>query len=208
MLKQVFKDFPEGTVHMIAIDPITNQSERLVAMRLDSHFFVGSDSGIYSLISSLTPDEVVEISSEAMTFPARYHLAEIAAEIAKGTSLVSLGQPIENLVTKVDRHVRMTKREIAGQVIHIDHFGNLISNIEKSQFEKIQELNGSGIPFRVRFAREEFTSFHSHYSDVEGGDCFVIFNSYGYLEIGINKGRAADLLGLRLDAPVLIEFGS
>lgn len=206
VMKQVYNAFPEGTVHLMAIDPILSGSHWPVALKQTGHYFVGHDSGIQHLISSTPPEEIVEIPSKGGTFPARDTLAPAAARLAQGESLASIGKPIAALQVKMDRQLKATKREMVGQVIHIDHYGNLITNINKQDFDAICALHGGNPEYTLRFARELFTQIHQNYRDVEAGDCFVLFNSYGFLEIGINKGRAAELLGLKLDTPVIIEF--
>lgn len=207
VLKRVFRSFPEGSVHMVAIDSVNIESRELVALRLENHFFIGHNSGFYGLVSSEIPTAIVKLGNANSTFPAKDVFAKAALQLALGKEISSLGTPIENLVQKVDRQLKLTKREIVGQVVYIDHFGNLITNIEKGHFDKIAELNGGTPNYQVRFSREVFTTFHTGYSDVDNGDCFVFFNSYGVLEIGINKGRASDLLGLKHDDLITIEFG-
>jgi len=206
VIKQVFSSFPAGTVHLIAVDPVQKGFSSLVAVRMNDHYFVSHDSGIFSLIDSQPPDQCVELAREESTFPARDHLSLAAAHLANGESLSSLGTPKTEIQTRVDRQLKVTKRGIVGQVIHIDHYGNLITNISRTDFDGILKLLGGSPIFRIRFAREQLQVIHQNFYDVESGDCFVLFNSYGFLEIGINKGRASDLLGLRMETPVMIDF--
>jgi S-adenosylmethionine hydrolase len=205
-IKQIYSSFPENTVHLIAVDPVEKGIDQLVALRLHNHFFVSHDSGIFSLISKDAPELAVNIDSFQSTFPARDFLAKVAVQLANGNSLSSIGSPINSLTTRVDRQIKATKREIVGQVINIDHYGNLITNINRQDFDAIIRLLGGNPIYQIRFARERFSRIHQNFNDVDSGECFVIFNSYGFLEIGINKGRASDLLGLRMETPVLIEF--
>lgn len=207
VLKNIFRNFPEGSVHLVAIDPVIRSANRLVAVELDGHFFVGFDSGIYSLISQGIA-KAVRLENRAHSFPTRDILGPAAARLANGTRLTSVGEEINDLQTKTDRQIKATRREIVGQIIHIDHYGNLVTNIQREVFEKICEINGGDPAYLIRFGREVFRGLHGAVTDVDGGDCFVLFNSYGHLEIGINKGRASDLLGLRQDAPVIIEFNT
>ncbi len=206
VIKSVFQQFPKGTVHLISVNPVTKRSARMVAVEIDGHFFVAHDSGIFNLISSTPIGFAVELPPMGNTFETRSVLGPIAARLAKGESLQSVGNQAMNLEIKMDRQLKATKREMVGQVIHIDHYGNLITNINKTDFDNICKLNGGTPGYTVRFSREVFTQLHTQYSDVEDGDCFVLFNSDGLLEIGINKGRASELLGLRKDALVSIEF--
>ena len=206
IIKQIYQSFPANTVHLIAVDPMQKGFEDLIAVRINEHYFVSHDSGIFSLIHSQPPDQIVHLERTSSTFPARDFLAPAAVRLAEGKDFGSLGNLKRELQTKVDRQLKATKREIVGQVVHIDHYGNLVTNINCDEFEKICELLGDDPAYMVRFMREQFTRIHQNFSDVESGECFVLFNAYGFLEIGINKGRACDLLGLRMETPVLIEF--
>ena len=207
VLRGVYHDFPDKTVHIVAVDTMKEKSSAL-AIELDNHFFVGFDSGLFSLISDKKPNQIVMLENGESTFPAKDVLAKTALAIAEGKSLKELGQSIDRMNELYGRQLKVTKREIAGNVISVDHYGNLISNIKKSEFEKIIEINGAGVKYLIRFGREVFEGFHHYFSDVESGDCYVLFNSSGLLQIGINKGNASELLGLSVDSPVLIEFSS
>ncbi len=206
VIRQIYNSFPSETVHLIAVDPVQKGFESLVAVQLNNHYFISHDSGIFSLIHSQQPTQIIELERSASTFASRDFLVKATASLANGVSIDSLGKPKQELQTRVDRQLKVTKREIVGQVIHIDHFGNLITNINRLDYDKIVELLGGNPTYRIRFAREQFSHFHQNITQVESGECFVIFNAYGFLEIGINKGRASDLLGLRMEAHVLIEF--
>ncbi|MBK9457299.1 MAG: SAM-dependent chlorinase/fluorinase [Bacteroidetes bacterium] len=88
-------------------------------------------------------------------------------------------------------------------IIYIDRFGNLITNVTKSQFEKIRD----GRNFVINYKRnEELREISGTYSEVPEGERLCLFNSSGNLEIAINKGNASQLLGLHLDNMIQIEF--
>lgn len=205
VLRNVYKDFPDETVHIVAVDAMREKS-KAIALTLDGHVFVGFDSGLFSLISEKKPDQIVVLENGKSTFPAKDVLAKIALQLANGKNLKDIGSITDGMTELYARQLKVTKREIAGNVVAVDHYGNLITNIKKSEFDKILELNGAGTQFTIRFGREEFQNFHTYFSDVESGDCFVLFNSSQHLQIGINKGNASELLGLSVDSPVLIEF--
>ncbi|WP_421764379.1 SAM hydrolase/SAM-dependent halogenase family protein [Ekhidna sp.] len=207
VLRNVYKDFPAKTVHVVAVDSMREKSNA-IAIELDDHLFVGFDSGIFSLISSKKPNKIAFLENGKSTFPAKDVLAKTALMLANGKSLSDVGQIAEEITELYARQLKVTKREIAGNVVSVDHYGNLITNINKEEFEKILEINGSGVRYAIRFGREQFQELHTFFSDVESGDCFVLFNSSNQLQIGINKGNASELLGLSVDSPVLIEFAN
>lgn len=102
----------------------------------------------------------------------------------------------------IDRQVKATKKQITGTVIRVDSMGNLITNIPRDAFEVLSKNK----VYTVQFGGEKFRRIHSHYNQAEQGECFLVFNSLGLLEIGIYKGNASELLGLDYDSTVNIFF--
>jgi len=205
VLKAVFRDFPEGTVHLCCVDTIGPRGSRNVAIKLEDHFFVGNDNGLLSLISEKEPSIMTELfnsDNENCSFPARDILAKAAAMLASGSNLNDVGTFTKEIDRRIARKSRATKKQISGNVIHIDHYGNLVTNIEEEVFNIICKDR----KYIIQFAREKLNGINSLSNETEDGDCFVLFNSGGFLEIGINKGNASELLGLKYDSPVNIFF--
>ncbi len=206
VLKAVFRDFPKNTVHLVSVHPMNRKRYRLVALALEEHFFVGVDSGIFSLISDQMPSEIVEIEYDDVSiFPERDILASKAAQLAQGKPLKQIGKPIDAAERLLPRQPKATKKQIIGHVIRIDHFGNLLTNIEKRDFEAIHQINEHK-PFLVRVGKNTFDRLQSHYMDVEPGEVHLLFNSLGQLQIGITHGHASNLLGIHHDATITIDF--
>ena len=208
VLRNVYNDFPENTVHLCAVDSVSKVPSKLVAIQWNKHFFLGPDSGLFSLIGNLETGEVVEISFDNIkesTFTAKDILAPAAAKLAKEKKVSSIGSPYSQLKKLFARQLKVTKKEIVGNVIRVDHYGNLITNINRQEFETITKLNGNN-NFQIQYGRERSEKIHQSYHEVESGECFIIFNSNGNIQIGINKGNASELLGLYLDTPIHIFF--
>ena len=102
----------------------------------------------------------------------------------------------------IDRQVKATKKQITGTVIRVDGMGNLITNIPKEAFDILSQ----GKLYTVQFGGEKFRRIHTQYHQAEQGECFMVFNSLGLLEVGIYKGNASELLGLDYDSTVSILF--
>jgi S-adenosyl-L-methionine hydrolase (adenosine-forming) len=205
VLKSVFRDFPKGTVHIVAVDAAGNRGDPFFAMGLEDHFFVGVDNGLMGLVSDKTQQSLIElntISPVFTTFPEKDILAPAAARLASGVSISTLGKPLATFKKMTDRHVKATKKQILGHIIRVDNFGNLITNIEKETFEILSK----GKVYTISFGGEKMRRVHTNYYQAEQGDCFVLFNGLGLLEIGIYKGNANELLGLSYDSPVNIIF--
>lgn len=205
VLKSVYHDFPKGTVHLISVNSHSEKTNRYLSAKIDDHLFVGPDNGIFSLVCEKEPTMLAEISGSAdmsTGFPAKNILAKAAAMLASGSGMNDVGSYTKDYVRKIDRKFRATKKQISGNVIRVDHYGNLITNIEEEVFKILLKDR----PFYVQFGRERTDKINLSYNEVEDGDCFVLFNDMHLLEIGINKGNASKLLGLRYDSPVNIIF--
>jgi S-adenosylmethionine hydrolase len=207
VLRSVFRDFPKGTVHLISVNNPTGKDDRLLAMKQEDHFFVGSDNGILSLLSDKI-SVVVELKKDITnnnfhpSFPEKTTLAAAAAVLANEGSIYNLGPQITDMKTLFNRQPRTTKDQILGCVIHVDNFGNLVTNISKETFYQVCDNR----PFKIDFSRDHLDSIAESYHDVANGDSLAIFNSMGLLEIGIRQGKATQLLGMDFESPVNISF--
>jgi S-adenosylmethionine hydrolase len=205
-LRAIFRDFPKGTVHLVSIQQqLHNQPERMIAAQLEDHYFVLPDNGLLSLISEAEPTLKVEITdgSKPFIFAARESLAPASAKLAAGGNITDIGKPAGEIKRLVNRAMRATMKQISGHVIRVDHYGNLITNIEEEAFNTISKKAEN---FIIIFGRERQSRIHKDYTSVDAGEVFIIFNSLGLMEIGINQGDAEQLLGLTLDTPVMINF--
>ena len=205
VLRSVFRDFPKGTVHLVGVDAAGNRGDSYVFIQLDNHFFVGCDNGFFSLLSDTAPEKIWEITTSSpilTTFPEREILAETAGKLASGHDPGSLGKPLTALKRLIDRQVKATRKQITGHIIRVDHFGNLVTNIPKVAFDTLSK----GRDYTVHFGGEKFRRIFSLYNQADLGECFIVFNSHGFLEIGIFKGNASELFGLGYDSVVNIIF--
>lgn len=205
VLKSVFRDFPKGTVHLVGVDANGGKEEQPIAIQLEDHFFVCSDNGLIGLISEKNHQLAVALNSInpiQTTFPEKDILASAAARLASGVAITSLGKPLTDFKRMLNRQVKATRRIIAGHVMRVDNYGNLITNILKQDFDILSK----GKSYTIQFGGEKTRRIQAEYHQVEQGDCFVLFNSLGLLEIGINKGNGSELLGLQYDSPVNITF--
>lgn len=205
VLSSVFRDFPKGTIHLIAVHSPNNQPVENIVMKLEDHFFIGYNNGLLGLVSQDDPAMVIELNNfnnELTTFPERDLFAPAAARLASGGNLHDLGKKPVTLKKLMGRLVKATKKQISGHVVRVDTYGNLITNIPYKDFSFLSAER----KYSISFGRESMNKVHENYGDVDPGDCFVIFNSLGFMEIGINHGNAAELLGLGFDSSVNVNF--
>ena len=223
-VSNVIDDFPERTIHVLAVnsDPkidINNPSkydEWPLVMTYRGQYFVGIDNGIFSLIVKDISSAEFFRMTEAMIspglhrFPAKNLLTKIACQIAEGQDLNLIGEKIESCKIVSDLTPVTEPNLIRGHVLHIDGYGNLITNITEALFNKI----GSNEPFVIYFRSKSYfiDKIHSTYNEVPHGERVAIFNSNGLLEIAVNMGvhknggGANTLFGLKERDIVRIEF--
>jgi hypothetical protein len=197
-----FKDFPKGTVHVLGSN--VGQADRgsYLAAKIEDHFFVAPNNGILSILGTKTPDVVVAIKSVESTFPQRLEIIDAVIHLADDKELNQLGTETTDYVQLMLRQPRATRKEISGHVIHVDHYGNLVTNIKKQDFDILSKNKN----YKIVFGRETVNKVNSNYHDVDPGEVVFLFNSLNILEIAINQGNASMLLGLSYDSPIVIQF--
>ncbi|MYH07902.1 MAG: SAM-dependent chlorinase/fluorinase [Rhodothermaceae bacterium] len=209
VLRQVIQYYSAGTVHLVVIDPGVGSARRAVALRHNEQYFVGPDNGLFTLLLETdTPDQMVELKAPSdcavsATFHGRDLFAPAAARLASGTPLEELGTPFAKLKNLQWALPIDDEEGIRGWIVYIDHFGNCITNISRTLFEKRQTgrktkgYAGSGI----------IRGIHKTYNDVPVSEPLMLFGSSDLLEIAVNQGNAADLLHIQRGTPVNIVFG-
>ena len=202
VLKSAYTEFPEGTIHLVAVNS-DSYPNRFVATKLRNHYFLGADNGLISLLSEEEPECVVKLEvAEPTVFAAKDVLAPAAVALCQGSDISKLGSETTDVNRKIPRSLRANRKQISGHVIHVNHYGNLITNIDQQTFET---LSGD-TDYQIIFGRERARRIHQIYHDVELGECVLLFNSLGLLEVSINQGSAHDLLGLGYDSPIIVRF--
>lgn len=204
LLRSTFREFPKGTVHLVGINTTGAMTQGYIGAKLEDHIFIGPNNGIFSLLADQDPGILVQFADihvKDSTFPTRDILAPIAAKVASGAAIHDFGGPLSNFRKLMPRHAKATKEQIIGHVIRIDQYGNLITNIRREVFEKLNPGK-----FSIQFGRETVSKIQTGYDQVEAGDPFAFFNSLDLLEIGIHIGHAGILLGLKRDSVVYINF--
>ncbi|MEY4350352.1 MAG: hypothetical protein RL078_399 [Bacteroidota bacterium] len=219
-LRCCFQDFPEGSIHIIGVDAEPNFEkgrESLPAiMKYKGHYFICSDNGFFgSLLDEEFPDEFYTYSAiaqqkEAWRFTEKNCFVELAAKIANKEAVSSFAEPTRAYKRAFEHKPAIDQLLIRGAVVHIDAFGNLITNITKADFLRF----GSDIPFTIKYMKKEYfiDVISETYNAVSQGERVALFNSAGLLEIAINRGAnqgfggASKLFGMRIGDPVHIEF--
>lgn len=225
VLRNVYNEFPKGSIHIIGINPerikrkgpfdMRDETVHLVAT-YQGHYFIGADNGIFSLLFDEKPDSLTEITidtgGDPGNFPVKNVFAPIACMIASGTPLEEIGLPMEEVRERAVFRPVVESDMIKGTVIYIDTYGNVITNINRELFEKVRKERDFTLYFRSE--DYEITEISTAYGDVPEGEKLALFGSSGHLEIAINRGvegsggGATSLFGLKLNDSIRIEFTS
>lgn len=204
ILKNAYKSFPKETIHIVWVSNASKNDTGCLIIEHDGYFFVGPDNGVFSLMFDPLPVNMVFVEfKDKGTFTMGDIIPHAIDQIVSKKPLAEMGRKVNSITTRFALQPVTNKAQIRGSVIHIDHYENVIVNINRDLFEKIR----NGRNFAVYFKRNDpLKSLSSHYSEVPVGETLCLFNSAGYLEISINMGRAASLLGMEVDDTVQIEF--
>lgn len=219
-LRCCFEDFPQGTIHIIGVDSEPqfeqNNTRYPSILKFKGHYFIGNDNGFFgSLLEEDFPDEfyhytAIQQQAHAWRFTTKNCFIDLAARIVNKEAVSSFAEVSRSYRRAFDQKPAIDQLLIRGIVVHIDSFGNLITNITKADFERF----GSDIPFIIKYQKKEYfiDEISATYNAVSQGERVAIFNSAGRLEIAINRGAnegfggASKLFGMRIGDPVHVEF--
>lgn len=200
VLASTFQRFPDGTVHLAVIDPDVGTERRPMAAEAAGHLFVAPDNGLLSLaLEKAGGARAVHLTEPrfwlpdvSSTFHGRDIFAPVAAHLARGKLLETLGIPISSWTTlPIERPNPLGDGGIRGKVIAIDHFGNIITNIRESDLP--QDAQESQV--EVHLVGREIRGLARTYGDSPEGDLVALVGSSGYLEIAVVNGNAGTELG-------------
>ena len=221
-LAQSYRFFPLGTIHLVVVDPGVGSARRPILVTAPSAQFVAPDNGVLSMIYEREPDaQVRHITREhyflrpvSNTFHGRDIFAPIAAWLSKGVEPIEFGEVITDYVKlalpKPRRLRDGNEQRVEGSVLKVDKFGDIITNIAS---EDVPELfSATPPPFRIVVSGREITRLCRSFSEggSEGGsegkpqETFAILGSSGFVEIGINRDSAAEVLDVSRGTPVAV----
>lgn len=214
VLRNAYPEFPRGTIHIIGVNPEADGRTPHLVVRHDGHYFVGADNGIFSLLFDGKPHEIFELTmkldADHLAFPVKNVFVKAACHIARGGTPEVIGRRTVELREQLGFRPALDDKSIRGSVLHVDGYGNVVTNITKALFEEQRKRRN----FTITCAKHgnDISVLHETYSDVPEGERVAFFGDTGYLEIAVNKGvdgtggGASRLFGLRVRDSVRIEF--
>jgi S-adenosyl-L-methionine hydrolase (adenosine-forming) len=209
-LAACYRYFPNGTIFLVVVDPGVGSSRRGIAADIGDYKFVAPDNGVLSAVFLESPPKrVVELTERkysrptiSRTFEGRDRFAPAAGFLAKGIALVSLGKTTKDFHTIELPRPSVSGTELSGEVVRVDRFGNLITNIDRRSFEHF----AVGGAIAVEVGGREVPRVVATYADAPAGELCALFGSTDHLEVAINAGDAARALGLGRGAAAKVRL--
>jgi len=202
VLERCWPSFPVGSIHLAVVDPGVGTSRAGLVIGAGGHFFVGPDNGLLGGASQRTEMPVIALpvpAGASATFHGRDLFAPAAAALARGEPIESLGathpHPPHRLTRVVPHH---EGKVVVGQVIHVDRFGNLVTNLTPDLVPGYAVLEADSLPIGP---------LRATFGDVEPGSLVAYLGSGGTIEIGVRDGSAARRLGLGVGGKVRARLG-
>jgi S-adenosyl-L-methionine hydrolase (adenosine-forming) len=211
VLRQAAPFFPAGTIHLVVIDPDVGTQRHAIAFRHKGQTYVGPDNGLFSLLlSGANPEELVRLDlaqfwrspDPSPTFHGRDIFAAVAAHLASGVSLSTIGSRTAEMRAMYWALPIADRQGLQGWIFHIDAFGNCISNITSSTFERWW----NGRPFKCYVGNTIIEKKCTTYADVPAGEELLLFNSGDYLEVALHRGNASQMLDIHKGTSINIVF--
>jgi S-adenosylmethionine hydrolase len=205
LISEAYRWFPPKTVHVVVVDPGVGTQRRAILVEAAGHRFIAPDNGVLAMVYADLPHKVRHLTAEkyflpspGRTFHGRDIFAPAAAHLAAGVRPASFGRTIDDhLKTAFYKPQRTSRRQWSGTVLHVDRFGNLITNFRIDEFPGVCSR-----PFEALIGAARISRFASTFAEGQTGEPLLIAGSSGYFEVAVNQGSAAKLLGCGTGAPV------
>lgn len=205
MLLSAVPYLPRGTIHLCVVDPGVGTSRMLVAARAGGHTFIGPDNGVFAPVAEalggvtearyLTNEKLQGVRRGA-TFHGRDVMAPVAAHLVRGIDFATVGDKAGPLEELAGFAPDVTADRVTGRVLHVDHFGNLVTNVLPT------EVPGGGDAWDLSVAGGPVARWARTYGDAEPGELLIYCGSVGFLEVAVRDGSAAERLRVRSGAAV------
>lgn len=206
-LNNFYGYFPRGTIHLAVVDPGVGSLRRPILMKTKDFFFVGPDNGIFSFIYQKEDiADIIVISNReyflaepSCTFHARDIFAPVAAHLSLEIRIDQFGSPAKECMKFIFPQPDSKGKSLKGEIIHIDRFGNLITNISADFLEKKKKVE-------IVVGKRRIKRISRSYFEIKEKEVGALIGSSGFLELALNQGSARKLLKAKIGDPVRINF--
>ena len=208
-LAACYRYFPPGTIFLVVVDPGVGSARRGLVAEAGEYRFVAPDNGVLSLVfRDAQPRKVVDLTERryarptvSKTFEGRDRFAPAAGWLAKGIELTAMGRPVSHWHVLPVPEPEISGQRLAGQVLRVDRFGNLVTNIDRKRFEVFRQ----DAPIQIAIDGRAIDRLVATYGEAPDGALCALFGSTDHLEIALNGGNAALVLSLGRGAGVQID---
>ena len=209
ILDKTYFYFPKGTIHLSVVDPGVGGARKAVLLVTQNYFFVGPDNGLFTLVAQREKVKQVValfqkkyfLSKVSNTFHGRDIFAPVAAHLSLGIKPNVFGYEVNSLKKLQFGKPVIKEGKLLGEILHIDTFGNLVSNIDEEKLFRFIK----GRTFAIRVGRTLIRSLKKGYWEGNKGEGIGLIESGGFLEISINKGNAQKVLKVKKGDPIQIS---
>lgn len=209
-LAATYKYFPAGTIFLVVVDPGVGSARRGIAADVGDYRFVAPDNGVLTAVfQEAPPKKVVELTERryarptvSRTFEGRDRFAPAAAWLAKGIQLPALGRPVTDYVQVTLAQAELADGTIQGEVVRIDRFGNVVTNVERRLCER---LSPAGEPLEIEIGGRPVDRLVSTFAEIGDGEVGALFGSTDHLECASQSASAAEVLQVAVGATVQVR---
>lgn len=209
ILRSVYKKFPDGTIHILAVNTELGKNERFIVAVYHNQYFIANDNGSLGLIFDNKPELAVVpdtgIDFPGSTFPELSIFSNIIPYIVNGGDIKELGDVCDDVNRKSSLLPQIEPGEINANVIYIDSYENAICNFTKEMFA--EHIGDKDFEISLENSNTKIRKISPSYKNVETGNILCLFNSLGLLEIAVREGRAASLFNISSRSQIRIRFG-
>ncbi|MDR2834964.1 MAG: SAM-dependent chlorinase/fluorinase [Bacteroidales bacterium] len=211
LMKSVYKNFPDGTIHLICVGSISEKKENIIVVKFDNQFFICNNNGLIGLIIDENQEfqnvAEISISTPNITFPEKDIFVKTVCKLLRNNFVFEQGItiPIIKRFPGLTPAIDFQRNRIEGNIIYVDSYGDAITNISKSVFNKI---NLASYEIFVGSPTLKITKISNNYYDVEEGYTVAVFNSLDLLEIAQRNGNLCEMFALNNSSPIIITFNN
>ncbi|MBZ5578904.1 MAG: SAM-dependent chlorinase/fluorinase [Acidobacteriia bacterium] len=210
LIAQAYRHFPKKTVHVVVVDPGVGTARRPILVEAAGQFFVSPDNGVLSMVYSREKHKVRVLTNEryfrkpvSQTFHGRDMFSPVGAHLAAGVAVARLGKRIEDYQKSgFGPPQPLGPGRWAGRILHIDRFGNIVTNFPAAEFSTLARKK-----FSLAVGTRQVGVLARNYAEGAPGELFVIAGSAGFWEVSVSQGSAAAIVGCQPGTPLELRVG-
>jgi S-adenosylmethionine hydrolase len=212
ILANAYSYFPKGTIHLAVVDPGVGGARKPLLIVTPNYSFVGPDNGLFTMVTRKeSVEQIIALDKQkyhlpkvSTTFHGRDIFAPVAAHLSLGVKPSALGHKIDSVSPLGFEEPFIRHEKLLGEILHVDTFGNLVSNIDEGRLSQFTR----GRSFVIRAGRKTIRGLQKGYWEGKKGEPIALFGSGGFLEISVREGNAQKALKVRRGDPVEISTKS